>query len=62
MLEFLPDKLRLKLNGYNDKNLSELRIRADKNLSIIYKGSIVKLNVKVTLKDIEGKVIATEKI
>lgn len=53
MLEFLPEKFKLKLKEFNDKNLNEVRIRVDNNVKILYKCKLVKLNLIATLSDIE---------
>ncbi len=53
MLEFLPEKFKLKLKEFNDKNLNEVRIRANNNVKILYKGKLVKLNLIATLSDVE---------
>ncbi len=58
MLEFLPEKFLFKLKNYLDKNLNELRIRANKNVTIIYSGKLIKLNIIPTLSDVEEIVLS----
>ena len=57
MLDFLPEKFKLKLNEFTDKNLYEIRVRVNKNVTIIYKGKILKLNLLATETDVEEIVL-----
>ena len=57
MLEFLPDKIYLKIKDYINSNLTEVRIRVGKEITLIYNGKKIKINHITNKFDIEEAVL-----
>lgn len=58
MLSFLPLKIIKTLKGYKLEDLSEIRLREQSPITIIYKGKFIKLeNVKATKEDVQEAVL-----
>ena len=59
MISFLPQKILKHLKGYEHSKISEIRLREQCKISLLYNGNIIKLkNTKILKKDIEETVLS----